>query len=570
MVSRETEVVLVVSPRYANDVAMSVEAAGMLPRVERQPAQALAQCETGAVRVAVVDARGAVEQGLAIARLLGPEIGRHQGGLLVLLSRSDVGGASLAEAAGATNVLVSPFNNTAFGNALRLTASSVEQRGEEADALRDALTGLASAAQLQEWMIAQQASTPGLVVLTLGVGRIAAINAAYGRSVADEALRSVATRLAGIVGDRFATPGQRRLLARLAAAEFAVAVSGEVGVREMDLLARQLVSAFATPFRTGEREIHLTARIGIAWRDPQKPETVDVLIRQSSAALAAARAAEPGAIIMFQPETQGDTLLRMADLVTDLHQAIESDDIALLFQPILNLETGRIAGVEALVRWNHRAFGVLDAETLLETAATAELAIKLGRHIRARAMREVMSWTPALSALRLAVNITAADLADPGFADALRAGLATSALPPHRLTLEVTEGAFIENIADAAEVLEGIRKSGIHIVLDDFGTGFSSLAWMARLPIDGIKLDRSFTKALGGTERERIVVETVVALARRLGLSVIAEGVEEPFQLAAAIAAGCDGVQGYEIAVPLPSRRLVEFCEGWVVGAVGG
>ena len=578
--SRVAEVVLVVSPRYANDVAMGVEAAGMVPRVERLGLEALAQCRDARVRVAVVDARGALDQGLGIARLLGPEIDRHQGGMLVLLSRGNAGDTVLAHQSGATNVLVSPFNNDAFGNALWLTARTADRlaaRAEEPDTtLRDALTGLATGDQLQHWMTMRRAAATPLSVLTLGVGRIGAINAAYGRSVADEALRAVAARLASIVNDRFAGSCHSRLLARLAAAEFAIAVADYGTTTDVELLARQLVSAFATPFVVGDREIHLTARIGIAGSQgdgesdgASAADSADVLIRQGSAALTAARAGEPGAITIFHAETEGKSLLWMADLVSDLHHAIENDDIALLFQPVLNLASGRIAGVEALVRWNHRVFGVLDAETLLETAATAELAIRLGRHIRARAMREVMSLPLPLTGLRLALNVTAADLADAGFVDALMAALATSGLPRHRLTLEITEGALIDNIADAALVLDRLRQTGILIVLDDFGTGFSSLAWLARLPIDGIKLDRSFTGALGGTDRERIVVETVVSLAKRLGLSVIAEGVEEPQQLAAAIAAGCDGVQGFEIAVPLSTRRLVEFCEGWVVGGAG-
>lgn len=577
--SRASEVVLVVSPRYANDVAMGVEAAGMVPRVERLGLEALAQCRDGNVRVAVVDARGALDQGLGIVRLLGPEINRQQGGMLVLLSRSNSADTALAHGSGATNVLVSPFNTDAFGNALWLTARTAERLaarvvndGEAAtrDAqMRDALTGLATGDRMRGWMTTQLALSPSLIVLTLGVGRIAAINAAYGRSVADEALRAVAVRLEGIVDDRLADGVQSHLLARLAAAEFAIAVSGAIASAGVDILAQQLVSAFAMPFLIGDREIHLTARVGIARLEHgdavEGSEAADVLIQQGSAALATARAGEPGAIATFQPETQGNTLLRMADLVGDLHHAIQNDDITLLFQPVLDLASGRIAGVEALVRWNHPAFGLLDAETLLETAATAELAIRLGRHIRARAMREVMSWPSPLAGLRLALNVTAADLVDTGFVDALTAALATSALPYDRLTLEVTEGALIENIDGAAVILEGLRQTGIHIALDDFGTGFSSLAWMARLPIDGIKLDRSFTRALGGTERERIVVETVVSLAKRLGLSVIAEGVEESVQLAAAFAAGCDAVQGFQIAVPLSSRRLVEFCEGWVV-----
>jgi EAL domain-containing protein (putative c-di-GMP-specific phosphodiesterase class I) len=315
----------------------------------------------------------------------------------------------------------------------------------------------------------------------------------------------------------------------------------------------------------GGREIHLTARLGIAMVMANNIESAELLIRQGSAALAASRAAEPGAITVFSPEIQGDALLRMADLVTDMHRAIANEEISLLFQPVLNFASGRIAGVEALVRWDHRSFGQLDAETLLETAASAELAVQLGRHIRARAMREAMGWPAELAMLRLSLNVTAADLSDPAFVSSLETALAESGLPRARLTLEITEGALIDNIAGAALVLEQLRRSGIGVVLDDFGTGFSSLAWLARLPIDGIKLDRSFTRAMVGTERERIVIETVVELARRLGLEVVAEGVEEPVQLAAAFAAGCNAVQGFEIAVPLSSRSLIEFCAAWVV-----
>ena len=573
MVARADDVVLVVSPRYACDVAMGVEAAGMVPRVERLGAQALAQCRDGHVRVAVVDARGALDQGLDIMRLLGPEIDRQQGGMLVLLSRTTAADSNLAREIGATNVLVSPFNTDAFGNALWLTARTAERAARKGADLarppRDALTGLATGDQLQQWMAGWQAASPGLVILMLGVGRIGAINAAYGRGVADEALRAASVRLGGIVNASSAG-GQPRLLARLAAAEFAVALAGDIGAVAVDLLAQQLVSAFVAPFPIGDRDIHLTGRVGIARTGANSVtsgvfDPPDVLIHHGSAALATARAGEPGAIAVFHAETQGDTLLRRADLVADLHYSIENGDITLLFQPIMNLASGRLSAVEALVRWNHPTFGLLDAETLLETAAQAELGIKLGRHVRAKAMQEAMTWPIGLNGLRLALNVTAADLADSGFVAALTAALAASNLPQARLTLEITEGALIENVAEASRVLEALQQTGIQVVLDDFGTGFSSLAWLARLPIDGIKLDRSFTRALGGTERERIVVETVVQLARRLGLSVVAEGVEEPDQLAAATDAGCDGVQGFAVAVPLASPRLLEFCDGWVI-----
>lgn len=564
---------MVLSPRYPNDLAMNVTAAGMFPRVERHALEAVARCRADQLRIAVVDARGAYAQGLEMARTLGSAIAALKGGMLVLLSRSNAGDADTMREAGATRVLVSPFNNDAFGNALHLTARLADLQTVPGEAeprttetkRSDLLTGLATGDQLQHWLTQRQDSAPSMMVMALGIGRIGVINAAYGRSVADEALRGVATRLASHAAEYLATAPQHWLLARLAAAEFAIGITGEIEPELTEGLSQLLVSTFAAPFIIGGREIHLTARIGIAMAMANSIESAELLIRQGSAALAASRAAEPGAITVFSPETQGDALLRMADLVTDLHRAIVNEEISLLFQPVLNFTSGRIAGVEALVRWDHRSFGQLDAETLLETAASAELAVQLGRHIRTRAMREAMGWPSELATLRLSLNVTAADLSDPGFVPSLEAGLAESRLPRERLTLEITEGALIDNIAGAALVLEQLRQSGIGVVLDDFGTGFSSLAWLARLPIDGIKLDRSFTRAMVGTERERIVIESVVELARRLGLNVVAEGVEEPVQLAAAFAAGCDSVQGFEIAVPLSSRSLIEFCAAWVV-----
>ena len=559
-----SEVVLVIAPRYADDVAMGVAAAGMEPRVGLLSNAVLAAGQNDDVRVAVIDARGALEQGLAAARALAPEISRRHGGLLLLLSRGDMADTALARDVGATNVLVSPFNAVAFGNALQVTVQNAERLATNADNVpRDGLTGLATGDRLQQWLGRFQADTVPRVVLMIGVGRVGTINAAYGRLVADDALRGVADRLDQLVMRTLALGAKPRFLARLAAAEFAVAIAASVDDTDVGLMARHIVSAFATPFDVAGREIHLTARIGIAGSNVGFGETSDALIQRGSAALAVARAGEPGSVSVFTPDADGDVLLRQADLVPDLHHAIKNDDITVFFQPLLNLKSNRIAGVEALVRWNHYRFGLLDAETLLEAAADAELAVRLGRHIRLRAMQFMMAWPPVMRGLRLSLNVTAQDLADPGFVDALLDSVAMTAFPSHCLTLEITEGALIDKIDDVSVRLDGLRRGGIRIVLDDFGTGFSSLAWLARLPIDGIKLDRSFTRALGGSDREQIVVETVVALARRLGLSVVAEGVEDAEQRDAARDAGCDFVQGFEIAVPMTSADLVEFIREW-------
>ena len=681
MSDEAAEPVLIVSPRYADEVAASVAETGMVPRIERRPERAAERFEAEPVRLVVVDARGALAPGMAAARALGTLVKARQGALLLLLSRVDGDATAAGLDAGATSVLVSPFGSATFGSALRLAARHARRLADaalpgvdgegvspERRKRSDLLTGLATGDQLQAWVAAalnapdgagpgpqdearasagvapgpgaealpgrdavngegrivlavksqEEKAVPAQVfVLQIGVGRFATINAAYGRAVADRVLTSVALRLGQIVVARQRGQSQveSRLLARLAAAEFGVGVAGAVDMEEVMSLANDLARAFEAPFHVDGHVIHLSARLGIAAAtrghvtgcdseprdDAPADATADAgarmstpvvgagpiaevgaaedgaadegaanaaaaLIRRASAALAQARAGEAGAIAVFQMDPEGDPLRRMADLESDLHRAIESDDIAVLFQPQLTLSSGRITGVEALVRWDHPELGLLPAETLLGTAASAELAIRLGRHIRLRAMQFAASWTGALARLRLSVNVTAADLADPGFVAALETGLTESG----RLTLEVTEGALIDDMFGAVQLLSDLRQSGLRVALDDFGTGYSSLAWMARLPVDIIKLDRSFTLGLTGSPRERVVVETMVRLSKQLGLMVIAEGVEDDVQLDAARLAGCDAVQGFRVAPALNVSGLLGFCESWQVDEMAG
>ncbi len=567
--------VLVMSPRYADEVAASVRAGGMVPLIERRADRLAERLAAEPVRVVLVDARGALAQGLAAARAIGNAVEARRGAMLLLLSRSDAGATGAALEAGATAVLASPFGEAALIDALRLAMRNASRLaaagiGSETIGQLDPLTRLATGDHLQEWLTARLSAPVGMVpavVLAVGVGRVAQINAAYGRAVADRVLSAAAQRLGAAV-DGLGSAGDP-LLVRLAAAEFAVAIAAEAGTddsdrpAEVDRMAAALVAAFDRPFVIEDHVIHLSCRVGIAGSCGAETGDAAGLIRSASAALATARGGDAGTIAFFRPDPAGDPRTRLADLEAELHDAIAGNDIAILFQPQLSLATGRIRGVEALVRWNHPQLGLLPAETLFETAASAELAIRLGRHIRARAMAVAARWTGAMARLRLSLNVTAADLADPGFTEALEAALAASGLPPQRLTLEVTEGALINDIHGAMRLLSTLRAGGVRVALDDFGTGYSSLSWMAVLPIDAIKLDRSFTQGLGGSPRERVVVETVVRLSKQLGLAVIAEGVEDQAQLEAARLAGCDWVQGFKVAGPLPVAELAMFCADW-------
>ncbi|MEY2883980.1 MAG: hypothetical protein RL490_1704, partial [Pseudomonadota bacterium] len=338
MAAAGVEQILIVSPRYADDVASAVAVSGFAPVIERRGQAAISRFVDSALKVVVVDARGALEPGLAVAAALGSEVEARRGGLLVLLSRTDAGATAAAHDAGATSVLVSPFGGEAFGNAVRLTVRNARrladvesQRGDGEDDDRDRLTGLASGAQLQDHVAGAlaNAAVSSVFVLAIGIGRVAAINAAYGRGVADQALSAVATRLSALVE---ADSAPALWLARLAAAEFAIAVSGELRMTTIMHLADTVIASFADPFVIGDHVLHLSARIGIASNILQN-STLDAeaLVRQASAALSEARHGDAGSIMMFRPDPMGGPVTRRANLVAALHGAIDDGDIMLLY-----------------------------------------------------------------------------------------------------------------------------------------------------------------------------------------------------------------------------------------------
>ncbi|MEI6485305.1 MAG: bifunctional diguanylate cyclase/phosphodiesterase [Sphingomonadales bacterium] len=571
MGGQHAEPVLIVSPRYADDVAGMVRTAGHTPQIERRPELASGRFASEPVRIVIVDARGALTAGLSAAQALGAMVENRRGAMLVLLSRGDASAAGAARDAGATSVMVSPFGSDSFATALqlagrhadRLAAAAATPAASEAGDL-DRLTGLASAERLARWLAEQRAAGLPCGAMAIGIGRFSQINTIYGRDVGDRLLAAIARRLAPIATSVTAA-GEQRLLARLTAGEFALAIAGNGGGDGLERLARRLLRGFERPFAIDDRLIHVSGRAGIAWLDAggagEDPGlAAAALVREASIALSDARGREPGAVARFHQDNDRDALARRADLESDLFGALKTGGITILFQPQANLADQSVRGVEALSRWDHPSHGRLSAITLLETAASAELALAVGRHIRARAIATAAAWTGAMADLKLSLNVTAADLADPEFIGSLAHDLATSGLSPRRLVIEVTEEAIIHDLDAAAATLSLLRRDGVGIALDDFGAGYSSLARLARLPVDTIKLDRSLAQGLTGSERERIVVEGMIATARRLGLTVVAEGIEDDVQLAAARDAGCQGVQGFCVAPPLDEAALTGFC----------
>ncbi|MGZ8350380.1 MAG: EAL domain-containing protein, partial [Allosphingosinicella sp.] len=304
--------------------------------------------------------------------------------------------------------------------------------------------------------------------------------------------------------------------------------------------------------------ITLGCRVGVAVSQPGDDPTA--MLRQASVALAEAKGLESAPVRVLEEGAESETA-REERLVVDLRRALDRDEIDIRFQPQVSVTNGEIVGVEALARWRHPRYGELGAATLFSVAERSDYIAQLSDHVQRRAISAAAAWPERLGRLRLAVNITAADIARPGFAAMFLELVRESGFAPERLTVEVTESGLIEDLASAAALLAELRAGGLRVAIDDFGTGYSSLAYLKALPLDYLKIDKRLSQDIAGSTRDRIVVRSVIDMARSLGLDVIAEGVETEEQLALLAEEGCTLYQGFLCAPPVETEALIALLD---------
>ena len=413
---------------------------------------------------------------------------------------------------------------------------------------RDDLTGLRSRQAALEWL--EKRSGLATTILLLSISQFDRMNAAYGQVVGDALLGRIARRIERMAAD--AAPGA--IVARIAGTEFLVGLTGEAAASDRaTFLARQLIGVIIRPFSAGDHLIRLTARCGIA--QSRSDDDATRLLRRAGTALADARAGGGEGIRIFSAEKRS----RQVDadqLETDLRLALHRGEIGIVFQPQYPVGGDHMTGVEALARWNHPQYGPLGAGMLFATAERSDYMLPLSAHIQAEALRQAAAWPRTLSHLRLSINVTAADIAQPGFMSQFLNLVDESGFPRSRLTVEITESGLIENIAAATALLTALRGEGLAVAVDDFGTGYSSLAYLKSLPLDYLKIDSGLAQDIAGTARDRIVVRGVIHMAKSLGMSVIAEGVETQQQLDLLAREGCDYYQGFLRSAGISSAEL--------------
>lgn len=403
----------------------------------------------------------------------------------------------------------------------------------------DALTGLADRPGFFRQLKRLCVGPAGQVaVLTVDLDRFKSVNDTLGHEAGDALLQLVAQRLRGMFRNA-------DVVARLGGDEFAVAM---IAGPEVVSIADRLVSVLSRPYLVERQAAVIGASVGIAL-SPQHGTDPTTLLRAADLALHQAKADGRGLVRVFNDELDQRTRTRHA-LADDLRRAIPLQQLALHFQPQLELGSGRLTGFEALVRWHHPVHGIVPPDRFIPIAEETGLILPLGEWVLREACRQAAGWPDHVS---VAVNVSPKQLLDrERLPRAIAASLAASGLPAERLEVELTESALVRE-AEAIEVLNAVHALGVRVSMDDFGTGYSSLSQLRRFPFDKIKIDRSFVRDLGGSDEAGAVVRAIAALGKSLGMATIAEGVETADQAEMCRADGCTAMQGYLVSRPVPA-----------------
>lgn len=417
---------------------------------------------------------------------------------------------------------------------------------------RDQLTGLADLAATRRWIDARLSEEGDTFhILLIAMTRFEMINNAFGRETGDGLLQNVARQIGRLVND---IGGDEAMVARTAGAEFIVGLDGVHPADRVLALAQRIADQIDRPTLSGAHLVTLSSRIAIVERAAGDSDSARIL-RRAGTAIAEAKNSDQTRI-RFVTMADQSAVDHHQSLQSDLRNALDRDEIELLFQPQVAIPSGAIIGVEALARWRHPVHGELGAVTLFAVAEQSDYLLALSAHVQKRAAEQAAAWPASLSHIRLSVNVTAADIARSGFAQGFLAMIDASGFPRNRLTVELTESGLVDDLGVAAELLADLRAGGCRVAIDDFGTGYSSLAYLKALPLDYLKIDKKLAQDIAGTARDRIVVRGVIDMARSLGLAVIAEGVETEEQLALLAREGCNYYQGFLCAEPLDVAGL--------------
>jgi diguanylate cyclase (GGDEF)-like protein/PAS domain S-box-containing protein len=452
---------------------------------------------------------------------------------------------------------------------LVLNTRDISERKELQDQLvheayHDALTQLANRALFRERVgeaLHGRRRTDDVTVLFLDLDGFKEVNDSLGHLAGDELLVQVADRLRESVRDG-------DIVARFGGDEFAVLIESPIGAPDAELVAQRIVEGLHEPFAIDARDIHVQASIGLAsagisggagaagLRPDIDSDGAERLMRNADLAMYKAKSAGGSGFASYHPQMLSGLVERL-ELEADLRLALERGELELHYQPTIDLENGRVVGFEALVRWQHPTRGLISPLDFIPIAEGTGLIVPLGRWVMAEACRQAMAWSAAGAdrPIKMAVNVSVRQFDRSDLPSVVGEVLAETGMPAGQLCLEMTESVLMTDTEENLAQLVRLKALGVALAIDDFGTGYSSLAYLRRFPVDTLKIDRSFVERLGEQTDDAALANTIVQLGQSLGMSTVAEGIEEYGQLAALREMGCDYAQGYYFSRPVPAAE---------------
>jgi diguanylate cyclase (GGDEF)-like protein len=430
------------------------------------------------------------------------------------------------------------------------SARRATQEQMEALVYRDPLTGLPNRRLFEDRLAIALAQAhryrQRLAVVFVDLDRFKQVNDTLGHAAGDELLRQVAGRLASCVreGDT---------VARLAGDEFTLLLPGIHYAEDVAVISRKLVEGLRKPFQIHGHDVRTTASGGISLF-PEDGEDAQALLKSADTAMYRAKERGRDNFQLFSP-AMAEKALERRTLEVNLRQALEKEEMTLHYQPCLDLASGRVVGVEALLRWRRPELGLIMPKDFIALADFTGVMLAVGPWVLDTACRQARAWRRARKGLRMMVNLSAYELQQEDLVSHVERALAAHDLEPDALHLEIPEGYAMQNLDRAADTLRALRKTGVHLAIDGFGAGFSSLAHLRRLPVDTLKIDLSFVRGATTDSDDASVVTAVVAVAHSLDLRVGAQGVETEAQVKLLRSLGCDEVQGYLWSPPVPAEE---------------
>ena len=561
----EKAVIMIVDdePAIIEIVRLYLEDAGYRRFVTTtDPTQALALIDQSAPDVVLTDVLMPGLNGLDLLAQIRASARASPLPVLVLTSATDAFTKQESLRLGASDILSKPVDPSEL--TLRLRNVLIAKAYQDRLAYVDEVTGLPNRRhfheRLKRTMLRAKRANRVCALLHIGLDQFQKVSDALGFKKTEVLLRAISERIGQNLrpGDVFGkdfTEAPAGALSRVENDEFMVLLSDLDSIAAVPNIAVRVQDALDSPFDCAGQELRLSASVGVVF-SPLDGDDAEVLITHAGRAMHFARE-NGGATIQYYSDEIQSWALERVQLEADLRKALADDELDLHFQPKIDLASGQIYGVEALMRWTHSERGAVSPVTFIPVAEDAGLIVDMGAWVLRKACEQVAEWDRmGLPALNIAVNVSSRQLEGNAFLATVEEALKSSQLPAQRLILELTEGTVMTDPDHSVQILQSLKALGVRVSVDDFGTGYSSLAYLKRLPLDELKIDRSFVTDLPEDEDDVAIVSSVIALAHGLGLSVVAEGVETQAQHRFLVLQGCDACQGFLFSRPLAAEGI--------------